>query len=225
MNVHILDCDRVDPALLHIGGEYSDMFISALSPIRPDWQFQVYWPQEGELPEINDTDIYLITGSRADSFSDDEWVAVLRSWLVEADRIQARVLGICFGHQIIAHALGGRADRKGAWGVGRMPAETFGLPFEQANLLVSHQDQVMELPPGADRVMGSEFCPNFAFVYKRMIGIQGHPEFTPEYSAALANARRSRISDARVDEALDTLSEPLNAQAVLEWAADTLENA
>ena len=56
--------------------------------------------------------------------------------------------GYCFGHQIIAHALGGRADRKGAWGVGRMPAETFGLPFEQANLLVSHQDQVMELPPG-----------------------------------------------------------------------------
>ena len=73
--------------------------------------------------------------------------------------------------------------------------------------------------------MGSEFCPNFAFVYKRMIGIQGHPEFTPEYSAALANARRSRIGDARVDEALDTLSKPLNAQAVLEWAADTLENA
>ena len=60
--------------------------------------------------------------------------------------------------------------------------------------------------------MGSEFCPNFAFVYKRMIGIQGHPEFTPEYSAALANARRSRIGDARVDEALDTLSEPLNAR-------------
>ena len=183
MNVHILIAIGLIRPCSHIGGEYSDMFISALSPIRPDWQFQVYWPQEGELPEINDTDIYLITGSRADSFSDDEWVAVLRSWLVEADRVQARVLGICFGHQIIAHALGGRADRKGAWGVGRMPAETFGLPFEQANFAGVASRPSDGVTARGDRVMGSEFCPNFAFVYKRMIGIQGHPEFTPEYSA------------------------------------------
>ena len=71
--------------------------------------------------------------------------------------------------------------------------------------------------------MSSDFCPNFAFRTGHLVGVQGHPEFTPEYSAALANARRARIGNARVDQALASLNDPLNAATVIEWLATELE--
>lgn len=223
MHIHILDCDRVDPALLPIAGQYGDMFETAFSAVRPNWTFEIHETINGELPPLDPDCGYIITGSREDAFSDREWVVALREWIVKANEWQLRVAGICFGHQIIAHALGGRAGRAGAWGVGRMPAAAKGLPFDSAQILVSHQDQVLELPPGAEHLMGSEFCPNFSYRIGRMVGVQGHPEFTPTYSAALANARRERIGDERVDEALATLTEPLNSEQVIDWLACELE--
>ena len=223
MQIHILDCDRVDPDLLPIAGQYGDIFETAFAACRPSWTFQHYDTIGGELPPIQPGDGYIITGSRADSFSDDDWVAALRDWIRAAEKASVAVIGICFGHQIIAQALGGRAGRAGAWGVGRMPAQTHGLPFDVANILVSHQDQVLELPPNAQRLMSSDFCPNFAFRTGHLVGVQGHPEFTPEYSAALANARRARIGNARVDQALASLNDPLNAATVIEWLATELE--
>ena len=225
MHIHILDCDRVDPALLDIAGQYSDMFVSAFSACRPDWSFSIVETIHGQLPPIVAGDGYIITGSRADSFSDEPWVVALREWIRAAARADVNCVGICFGHQIIAHALGGKAERAAAWGLGRMPAKAKGLPFEAAEILVSHRDQVTHLPPNAEHLMGSDFCPNFAFKSGRMIGVQGHPEFTPQYSAALANARRERIGDARVDQALESLKHPLNADHVIEWLACELESA
>ena len=225
MRLHILDCDRVDPDLLPIGGQYSDMFVRAFSQARPDWDFEIHATIDGVLPEIESGAAYLITGSRADSFADDDWIVALRQWIVQAHQAQTPCVGICFGHQIIAHALGGKAERAAAgWGVGRMPAQAHGLPFASADILVSHRDQVTQLPPGAEHLMGSNFCPNFSFRLGRMIGVQGHPEFTPEYSAALARARRDRIGSDRVDQALASLSAPLNADQVIEWLACELEN-
>lgn len=223
MHLHILDCDRVDPELLHIAGQYGDMFETAFRQCRDHWTYTHYVTIHGELPKIIPGDGYLITGSRADSFSDEAWVVDLREWIGKAHQAGVAVVGVCFGHQVIAHAMGGRAGRAGAWGLGRMPAKATDLPFDAANILVSHQDQVLALPPGATHLMGSEFCPNFSFRIGRMIGVQGHPEFTPTYSAALANARRARIGDDRVDQALATLNEPINSSAVIEWLADELE--
>lgn len=223
MHIHILDCDRVDPDLLPIAGQYGDMFETAFRAVRPHWSFEHHETIHGHLPPLDPSCGYIITGSREDSFSDKAWVVALREWIVTAHRLNLPVVGICFGHQIIAHALGGRAGRAGAWGVGRMPAAAKGLPFASADILVSHQDQVLELPQGAEHLLGSDFCPNFGFRCGRMIGIQGHPEFTPTYSAALANARRARIGDERVDQALATLDQPINADQVIEWLATELE--
>lgn len=224
MKLVILECDRVPDALSYIGGQYADMFVDAFTRVRPNWHFDIVKTRDGVLPPLDTDCAYLITGSRHDAFDDAPWIQALRGWVVEADRAGLRVAGICFGHQLIAHALGGRAGRAGGWGIGRMPAIAVdGLPFSRADLLVSHQDQVLDLPPGSERLISSEFCPNFGFRTRTLIGVQGHPEFKPEYSRALAEARRDSIGSERVDIALATLDGPLNADAVLGWLASELE--
>ncbi len=223
MKLVILECDRVPEPLSTIGGQYGDMFVTSFRRVRPDWSFEVINVMDGALPPADPGAAYLISGSRHDAFDDTPWIQALRQWVIDAERAALRVVGVCFGHQLIAHALGGVAGRAAGWGVGRMPAQACQpLPFESADLLVSHQDQVLRLPPQAERLLASDFCPNYAFRTASILGIQGHPEFTPAYARALAEARRERIGSERIDEALATLSDPINADAVLDWLADEL---
>ncbi|MGB0389852.1 MAG: glutamine amidotransferase-related protein, partial [Ardenticatenaceae bacterium] len=102
---------------------------------------------------------------------------------------QTKLVGVCFGHQILAHALGGHAEKsEKGWGLGLRPVQINGhqthhswmsptLP--QGAFYYCHQDQVMRLPEGAERLAGNEFCPNGMFVIRnRVLGLQAHPEFT-----------------------------------------------
>ncbi|MCP4284122.1 MAG: GMP synthase, partial [Gammaproteobacteria bacterium] len=97
-----------------------------------------------------------------------------------------KLVGICFGHQILAHALGGHAEKsEKGWGLGlktfdvTTPKPWMGDPPASCALYFIHQDQVMRLPPEAEHLGGNDFCPNAFFVIgDRVLGIQGHPEFT-----------------------------------------------
>jgi len=143
------------------------------------------------------------------------------------------VLGICYGMQMMAKALGGKVEfsEKG-WGIGVATSPVCRQPLwmgervDEVNLVVSHQEQVVELPDNATLIAGSDFCPNSIFsIGRHMLGIQGHPEFTADYSRALMEARRSIIPADRIGEGMDSLTKPVNGVLTFEWIAKFIRTA
>ena len=138
------------------------------------------------------------------------------------------LVGICFGHQIVAHVLGGHAAKfDHGWGIGTMPINLVGaadwIPndIDQLDLIHVHQDQVMTLPPGAVRLAQSDFCKNAAFaIGKQVFSVQGHPEFTPAYTNALINIREDRIGKDRSAFARSSLENPHDGNKVGGWILD-----
>lgn len=181
--------------------------------------FNVY---SGEFPtDINTFDGLVILGSPASTYDTLDWIAPLETLIRDASAQQIPMIGICFGHQIIAQALGGRVTKaKQGWGVGVHHYQATPLPDgltlpNPLALRVSHQDQVIEPPANARVIASSSFCPNAALYYPGVaLTFQGHPEFSREYGEALLMLRRGSpintdIADtgmASYSQAVDNLS-------------------
>jgi GMP synthase (glutamine-hydrolysing) len=176
---------------------------------------------DGATPgSLADCDGWVISGSPASAYEDHEWIRtgeeIVRTALAE----ERPMVGICFGHQLIAQALGGRVEKADVgWGIGAQRYDTVRplpyLPGATTTLLASHQDQVVELPADATVWSTAEYCPNAGFtVGERMLTMQGHPEFTPSLVSALYNSRRDRMGDAAVETALASLDTPLSNDEV-----------
>ena len=173
---------------------------------------------EGASPgSLDDCDGWVISGSPASVYDDFDWIRtgeeIVRAALAE----ERPMVGICFGHQLIAQALGGRVEKAAdGWGIGAQRYETVRqvrhLDLTGAvTLLASHQDQVVELPADASLWSTSDYCPIAGFtVGERMLTMQGHPEFTPPLVTALYDSRRDRLGDDAVDVAIGTLATPLS---------------
>ena len=197
--VCILDNDNLDPAVAGTYVSYGAMTETMFAAAGVPWQFERFNTTRGEYPDSFDAyDAVLLTGSKADSFSDEPWVRTLRERTSELLRQRKKLLGICFGHQLIACCLGadvGRAPQ--GWGMGRMSYEWIGAtPLKSTlNLLASHQDQVRSLPEGATLLARSEFCPIAAYsVGDHVFCIQPHPEFVEDYSAWILSKRPESVS-------------------------------
>lgn len=227
MRLGLLRCDEIDE-------RFRDLAPSALELYR--WTFETdgvrlvdYDVLAGELPEDPDEcDGWIITGSRASVYDDEPWIRTLSEAVSRLHDARAPIIGICFGHQLLAHALGGQTARsEQGWGIGAREFETRveGLP-SPVSLLMSHQDQVIELPPSA-RVLGSsEYCPNAIFaIDDHAVGVQGHPEFTPEYMAALLRSRTGRIGAEPVARALESLDRETHGREVAAWLVDFVRRA
>jgi len=143
-------------------------------------------------------------------------------------------VGICFGHQAIAHALGaqvGKSDK--GWGIGRhvydiiAPQEWMGENAPATfNLGVSHQDQVQSLPPGAQLVASSDFCSHAALSYPAInaISFQGHPEFSPEFNCALYSIRKgTALPVDMVEKAEESLKTRVDNDLVGQWMAEFMK--
>ncbi|MFM5423872.1 glutamine amidotransferase [Aeromonas veronii] len=227
MRLGILDCDRLDPDLAdRFGPVYSEMFIRGFAALAPELEFRVWSALDGELPEdLHECDAWLITGSRHDAYSDIPWIQALRAWIRQAHDADVKLAGVCFGHQVIAQALGGEVVKstKG-WGLGvavhpMLADEPWMAPArDQIRILASHQDQVALLPPGATRLAGNDFCPNFMFLQgDNIVAIQGHPEFSVEYNRALIERRRGLLPDERYQSSLSSLEGEVDSATMMQW--------
>lgn len=227
MKVGILETGKIPDELNEKHGDYPSMFKRLLRMSAPELDFRVYHVTEGQLPdEVNECDAWLITGSRHGIYDPLPWIDPLKRFLKKAYDAGIPIVGICFGHQILAEALGGKAEKshKG-WGVGvqqynvhKRPTWMTGVDGE-FSLNALHQDQVTDLPADAEVLAGSEFCPYAVLAYRgNAMSIQPHPEFSPGYARDIIEARRATaIPDADADTALETLNMPLHAQQAAEW--------
>ena len=139
-------------------------------------------------------------------------------------------VGICFGHQLLAQALGGTVERAAVgWGAGvdgrdvEHRAAWMAPPTDELALHFMHQDQVVELPPGG-RVLGrADHCPVALLeVGPTTMGVQAHPEFTRAYTDALLADRVARIGDAEVAAARAGLARRTDEATVARWMARVL---
>lgn len=215
MKLCILDNDTLAPAMQPRYGSYGRMFCRLFEQLGVANRHDLFRTEDGEYPQsYAGYDAVLLTGSRADSFSDAPWVARLREETTRLLASDTKLLGVCFGHQLIGLCLGAPVARAPqGWGAGRMAYEWQGRG--QVHLLASHQDQVLALPAGARLLASSDFCPVAAFsVDNRVLCVQPHPEFDEDYAAFLLNSRRHVLGDDAVQARIEGLSQGHDGLAI-----------
>ncbi|HYI41077.1 MAG TPA: type 1 glutamine amidotransferase [Allosphingosinicella sp.] len=220
MEVAILSAGGPPPELAPRFGDYGAMFARLLGP---GFVPRIYDVAGGELPAAPDAHpAYLVTGSAAGVYEPLPWIAPLLSFLREAEG-RARLVGICFGHQAMAEALGGRVEKsERGWGIGLQDYALWErsswmgeAPPGRIAIPVSHQDQVVVPPPGARVLGGNVFTPFGLLEYGDAISMQFHPEFEPDYAQALIGHRRARMPDP--DSAIASLKRPNDRELAAEW--------
>ena len=234
MKIGILQCDRVREVLREQGFvEYPQVFMERFHAVDPNLEFRIYHCLDGELPgSVDECDGYVSTGSRFSVLDEDQWIRDLEGFVVSLVRARVPYIGICFGHQLLAQALGGKVARaRVGWGVGvsrntiEEPQWWMGNePLSEVNLIVSHQDQVVEAPPEMKVIGGSDFCPvYFCVINDHALSIQGHPEFSRDYSRALMELRRDQIDSRVIEAGIDSLQWRVDDNEVFRWMVRFLE--
>lgn len=168
-------------------GTYADMFERFLGG--RGLTFDRWAVHEGEMPPAPEAcDGWLVTGSKHGVYDDLPWIAPLMGFLRAVQASGLPMVGICFGHQIIAHALGGRAEKfAGGWAVG---LTEYATPTGPRTLYGYHQDQVVDLPPGAEVIASTAFCPMAGLRYgSQILTYQPHPEFDAAFVRGLLESR------------------------------------
>lgn len=227
MRLALLQCDHVADAFLPItGGDYDQVFKRFFADHDSKVTLDVFDVTLEHYPDDPYTyDAFVTTGSKFSVYDDEPWVKTLKAYVVDLYQRKQKLIGICFGHQMIAEALGGKvAKAVGGWGIGvHRFAVTEQLAWMQPQLshiqvLMSCQDQVQVLPKDSKVLASSDFCPVAMYqVAGHFLGIQGHPEFSAAYAEALMQARVSRIGEATVAKARSSLSIPLHQKELTQW--------
>jgi GMP synthase-like glutamine amidotransferase len=232
MKLGILKTDTVRPEWVPEFGEYPDMFATLLKEADPSMEFITYDVEEGEYPaDIDEVDAYLITGSKSSVYDDKPWIEPLKDFIRQLNSSRKKLVGICFGHQIIADALGGKTEKSSkGWGVG-LHSHTFtSFPRwhegddAELNILVSHQDQVVRTADGAAVLAGSEFCENAVCqIDDHILTFQGHPEFVPAYSREIMEYRRDMIGESVYEKGVASLAGKHEGGRVAGWVLKFLK--
>jgi GMP synthase-like glutamine amidotransferase len=226
LRICILENGITPDDLIDQFGSYPMMIEKWLAPFLPEATFTYLSPVRGEtLPAPQAFDGYILSGSKYSTYERSPWMLELIGFLQQLRQEERPVFGICFGHQIMADAYGGlNAKAAVGWGVGAQQYEYQAqvLPGSAA-AFVFHQDQVQELPPQARRIGGSSHCANGVFEYSfPAISVQYHPEFTAEYTQALAHKFRGGLLPEAVSqralESIDSL--PVDPSPVAKWVAE-----
>ncbi|MEM7541579.1 MAG: GMP synthase [Pseudomonadota bacterium] len=206
LKLGFLLCDHIMPALEAEFPDYPEMFAAAFARVTDQIEWHVFDVTNGELP-LNPAhfDAYLISGSRCSVYDPEPWIASLEVFVRSIVEARKRAVGLCFGHQLIAQALGGKVKKAASgWGIGVLEYQTLSesalLPDAGSFVVPAcHQDQVVSLPDNSERVARADYCENFVIHYSPdVIGIQGHPEFEPEFIGGLLRWREFPAAAAEV---------------------------
>lgn len=233
MKLGILKTDTVRPEWVPEFGEYPDMFMSLLAEADPSLEFIVYDVEQGQFPrDLDEVDAFLMTGSKSSVYEDKPWIHELMELVRELDKRRKKLVGICFGHQLVAHALGGKTEKSDkGWGVGLHSYTFDSLPpwhdqeAPDFHILVSHQDQVVENAVGARVLAGSEFCENAVCqLGDHILTFQGHPEFVSAYSREIMDFRREMIGEQAYEAGMASLSVAPQQQRVARWILSFLKS-
>ena len=199
-------------------GSYPAMFAALLGD---GFEIETFDVQAGELPDPNAHDAVLITGSPAGVYDDYPWITPLMNFIRAAGG--SRMVGVCFGHQVMAEALGGHVEKSDkGWGAGlHRYSLVHGEPWIDSPVGIavpaSHQDQVVIQPPHTEIVAASDFTPyaGLAWTDRPAISFQFHPEFSPDFAKALIEKRYDIVPDP--DAAIASLDAPNDNARVGGW--------
>lgn len=221
MKIGILEAGEPPERLKQRFGRYDSMFRNLLGE---DYSYTTYEVPQNELPPTPEQqDAYIVTGSASGVYDDLPWIAPLKNFLLEA-KGKAKLVGICFGHQIMAEAFGGRVEKSDkGWGIGLHRYDVHErqswMDDEAPSFAIaaSHQDQVVEPPPAARLLAGNSFNTFGLLAYdgQPAISMQCHPEFEPDFAKALIEIRRDRMP--RPDEAIASLDDLNDRARVSRW--------
>ncbi len=223
----LLQCDDIAEQLQPEHGNYPAMFQRMFDQLDECIELRIYDVRKGEYPsDLDECAGYLTTGSQHGLGDGLPWVERLLEFIRKLDGTNTAFFGICFGHQAMACALGGAVEvSPNGWGVGvsqnKIIKRTSWMDPElnRLNVIVSHQDQIVRLPANAVVLAESEFCPYYLIqIGNSLASVQGHPEFTSQYSKALMNARRNIIPADRITAGMNSLEqEPIDSLTLSKW--------
>ncbi|MDH5453353.1 MAG: type 1 glutamine amidotransferase [Paracoccaceae bacterium] len=167
--------------------DYPGMFADLLA--NRGLEFRTFHVEVMEFPEdVHECEGWLITGSRHGAYEDHEFIPPLEDFIRKSFAEKVPMVGICFGHQIIAQAMGGKVEKfKDGWAVG---PQDYAFGDQKVTLNAWHQDQVVEKPADAETIAGNEFCEHAALLYDdRALTVQAHPEYGTDFIDGLMTTR------------------------------------
>jgi len=222
MKIGILQTGHAPEALIQDSGDYDQMFCDLLSG--NGFEFETFAVVDGQFPRDADAaDGWIITGSRHGVYEPHDWIPPLEDLIRAIHAKKQPLAGICFGHQIIAQALGGKVAKfEGGWAVGHVTYQQDGQPI---TLNAWHQDQVIERPAEARVLAGNDFCENGILAYGDHIWtLQPHPEFNNEFTGGLIDKRgRGVVPDQILDQASQQLDTPVDSPAIATFLAEFMK--
>ena len=213
MRIGILQTGAAPEALRPTLGDYPDLFVRLLAG--QGFEFRTWDVEHMAFPDsVRAADGWLITGSRHGAYEDHPFIPPLEVFIRDALAADVPVVGICFGHQIMAQALGGRVEKfSGGWAAG---AQDYNFSGKTLVLNAWHQDQVVEKPADAVVIACNDFCQFAGLAYdNRALSFQPHPEFQPEFVQGLIDTRgRGRVPDTLIDRALSRMDIPIDSPVI-----------
>ena len=224
MKIGILQAGHAPDTMRPQTGDYADLFVHLLRD--RGFTFQTYDVVDMDFPEdVHACRGWLLTGSKHGAYEDLPFIAPLETFVRDAYAARMPMVGVCFGHQIIAQALGGEVRKfEGGWAVGR---QTYDWDGRTLALNAWHQDQVTRAPEGARVLASNDFCKNAALVYDDIaLTLQAHPEFENDFTLRLGHERgEGVVPEPLLTAARATSDEPIDNHFVAEQIADFYHRA